>query len=68
MVNTIPTIFSRSNHFQSTRLSIVFRYYNGGKRPKKEFIDKHPEVLHTVRDLFGVHNLGYLLYNHLWPE
>ena len=64
-----------THHFQpfkplsvNSSLSIVFRYYNGGERPKKEVIDKHPELLHTVRDLFGVHNLGSLLYNHLWPQ
>lgn len=47
---------------------LIFRYYNGGERPKKEVIDKHPELVHTVRDLFGVHDLSYLLYAHSWPE
>jgi len=44
-------------------------YYNAGRQPTQQILDKAPYLVHRVPGLFGVHNLAARLYGlNLWPQ
>ncbi|XP_069696273.1 uncharacterized protein [Periplaneta americana] len=44
-------------------------YYNAGQKPALEILDHKPEVAHSVKILFGVHDLSQELYRQYnWKE
>jgi hypothetical protein len=43
-------------------------YYNAGCKAAEEALYKRPELVHSVRLLFGVHELGRQLYRVMWKE
>lgn len=44
-------------------------YYNAGRQPTEQILDKAPYLVHRVPGLFGVHNLAARLYGlNPWPQ
>lgn len=43
-------------------------YYNAGERPTKQILERRPELVHRVREAFGVHMLIPFLYKENWPQ